>query len=56
LLGRKNVSVVNEVPLIRREIVLQNKETLRMQKIRSVRKKQKAIKKPLSKVSIKHFY
>ena len=59
LLGRKNTNAVQEVPLIRRTMAMQKgnvRRTLRMKKVDSMRKKQKAMKKPLSKVSIKSFY
>lgn len=59
LLGRKNGSAVNEVPLIRRTMAMQRvkvKKDMKMQKVSSMRKRQKEMKNPLSKVSIKHFY
>lgn len=61
LIGKKNSDVVSEIPIVRRTMSLQEAEmrrrpTIRMQKMRTFKQKQRGMKYPKSKVSIKSFY
>ena len=62
LLGRKNTNAVQEIPLMQRTMqrgmqrTMQKKISLKEQKKRNIASRQKAMKQPLPKLSIKSFY